>query len=81
MRDKFLTVTEVAKRWGCNRDLVLSWIHSGELPAMNFSRGDMQPRFKMCPDAIARFEKTRMENQSNAVATPKQPPSRFFPQR
>lgn len=60
-----LTVTyspaEIAERWGCKVDKVLSLIGARELVAMNLatSRTAGKPRWRISPEALEDFERGR----------------------
>ena len=60
MSDRTLTVKEAAGRFGVTQHTVLSWIRSGELPAIDVSRKrGGRPSWRITPDALARFERAR----------------------
>ena len=44
--DEFLTPPQIAKLWGCSAETVRELIESGDLLAVNFSRGLKHPRYK-----------------------------------
>ena len=52
---------EIAQRWGCKVDKVLSLIGSRELVAMNLatSRTAGKPRWRISPQALEDFERGR----------------------
>lgn len=52
---------ELAENWGITQDKVLSWIHSGELEAVDVSQRDSnRPRYRIDADAIAKFKAARI---------------------
>ncbi len=52
---------ELAENWGITQDKVLSWIHSGELEAIDVSQRDSnRPRYRIDAEAIARFKASRL---------------------
>ncbi len=68
---KMLTVREVAERLGVKASRVREWIHGGQLVAVNVASDVSKvPRFRVAPDALATFEKSR-----TVSAAPKQPKS------
>ena len=69
MRDRALTVREIAERYAVTEHGVLAWIRSGELRAINCGRrpGSKKPRWRITAKALAAFELLR---------TPSPPPPR-----
>lgn len=67
---EMLTTAEIAKRWRCNRDKVLAFIHAGRLRAINVSLGSKRARFLVDPDDLATCE------QANEVVPILQPKPR-----
>ena len=58
--NKTVSPKQVAERYGCKSDTVLTWIHSGELRAIDVSsRKSTRPRFRIDPDDLAAFENRR----------------------
>lgn len=56
----YLTPPQVAARYGCKPDKVLSWIRSGQLRAINLAeRPDGRPRFKVAEADLLVFEQRR----------------------
>src|SRR5207244_1813409 len=61
-----LTPSDVSRLLQVNVHQVLAWINSGELRAMNVAktrndtRTNKRPRWRIKPDAIADFERSRM---------------------
>jgi len=64
MTDRALTVKEVCERYGVEQHTILSWIHSGELRAINCGRrpGARKPRWRISAEALAAFELRRTHN-------------------
>jgi excisionase family DNA binding protein len=57
---KMLTVRDVAGMRGVSADVVLAWIHSGELTAVNSAAGvGGRPRWRIDPDDLAKFVRRR----------------------
>lgn len=44
--DEMLTPPQIAQIWGCSPETVRKIIETEELKAVNFSRGEKQPRYK-----------------------------------
>tara|TARA_Y100000590_G_scaffold298054_1_gene335976 strand:- start:287 stop:577 length:291 start_codon:yes stop_codon:yes gene_type:complete len=57
----FLTVTEVAKRFGVSRDVVDKWIASGDLRATNVAEaaGGKKKRWRVHVQDVGEFERLR----------------------
>jgi excisionase family DNA binding protein len=57
---RYLTVAELAERYGTNETKILSWIKAGELRAIDISarRGE-RPRWRISPEALETFERAR----------------------
>lgn len=54
------TPPELAREWGVSREKILSWIRTGELPAVNVANaGTIRPRFRIDADGIAAFKARR----------------------
>ena len=65
----YLTVPQLAERFGVKADKIIAWIKSGELRAMNVATaGGGRPRYRIAPDDLADFELRR----SIATPTPRQ---------
>ena len=57
-----LTPRQVADFFQVKTDTVLSWIHSGDLPAFDVSRpGSRKPRWRITLDALEAFQARRMK--------------------
>ncbi len=70
--DAYLTPPVVARRYGVSVDKVLAWIHRGELAALNLAdRLGGRPRWRISPEALAAFERSR-----SATPPPAQAPRR-----
>ena len=64
-----LTPPTIAKRFGVKADTVRSWIHAGELPAINVApSGSKKPSFRVSDEALKAFEQRR---SGKAPAKPK----------
>lgn len=65
-----LAVADVAVRYAVTEQTVLTWIHAGELRAVNVGRrpGAKKPRWRVTDDALRAFESAR-------AATPAPPPT------
>ena len=60
MSDTAITPPELARRYGVHVYKILSFIRSGELAALNLAtRRSGRPRWKITPEAIAAFERSR----------------------
>jgi len=55
MPEKHLRVKQIAETLTVNQSRVLSWIHSGELRAVNTSDPGRRPRWKIDPAAFDEF--------------------------
>jgi hypothetical protein len=55
------TVKDLQERYEVTEKTVLSWIHSGELKALQLGRklGSRKPRWRVTPEALAAFEALR----------------------
>ena len=53
------TVPQVAHREVVDRDTVVGWIKSGALRAINVGRGRQKPRYRIPPEALEEFERSR----------------------
>jgi excisionase family DNA binding protein len=64
------TIAQVAEKYGVNASTVLSWIKSGDLPAINVGRSiaKKKPRWRVTASALEQFEQLR-------TATPPPPPA------
>ena len=71
-----LTPPEVAKQLRCRASQVLAWIRSGELKASNLSKGS-RPRYRVTPDDLAAFLKSRQPEAPKGRAARRTKPSRF----
>jgi excisionase family DNA binding protein len=54
-----LTPPVVAKKLSVSRDTVLNWIRNGELKASNIAQRGKRPRYRITPEALAKFEQMR----------------------
>lgn len=68
-----LTVADLRDRFGVTEHTVLTWIRSGELPAVNVGRrpGAGKPRWRVSPEALAQFEQVR--GSGGVVTAPPKP--------
>jgi len=66
-----LTVRDLCERFGVSEHTVLSWVHSGQLAAINVGRdpGSKKPRWRFLVAAVTAFELAR-------TATPPPPRTR-----
>lgn len=73
MLSKAHTVQEIAERWGCGEDKVLSLIGKLDLIAFNIAvnRSAKRPTWRITPEALADFERRR-----STQPAPKQEPRR-----
>jgi excisionase family DNA binding protein len=67
---RFLTPPQAAKLLGVGAEKVKAFIDRGELVAINLSMGD-RPRWRIAPDALQVFLKSRSNVATKATA-PKQ---------
>jgi len=60
-----LTVRDLCERFGVSEHTVLSWVHSGQIAAMNVGRhpGSKKPRWRFLAAAVAAFELARTATQ------------------
>ncbi len=71
-----LTPKEVAAFFKVKTDTVLTWIHSGDLPAFDVSRpGSRKPRWRIAPDALEAFQARRMKQPPPKVQRRRRKPS------
>ena len=70
---KTLSPGDIAERWGCKVDKPLSLIASGELPAINIAtnRNGGKPRWRITPEALSDFERSRTTQPKPAPVTRK----------
>lgn len=55
-----LTVAQIAERFAVDRDVVVAWIKSGQLVAIDVSRAKRTlPRWRVTPEALREFEASR----------------------
>lgn len=67
----YMTPPAVARRLAIKPERVIEFVRSGELAAVNVARrGCRRPRFRISPDALARFEAAR--SGASPVALPRQ---------
>lgn len=58
------TVKQIAERYQVKLDTALSWIHCGDLKAINIGRkGAKRPCWRITPEALASFEQLRASGQ------------------
>lgn len=69
--ERFMTPPEVAERLGVSPERVIGWIRGGKLRASNLSDGSKRPRFRISPDALDDFLRSR-EVLPSAPPAPKQ---------
>lgn len=63
--EPYLSPADVAKRYGISVNKVLGWIRRGELHAVNLAnRVGGRPRWKIAPEALADFERSRSATPS-----------------
>jgi len=64
MTERAHNVKQVAEHYGVREHTVLSWIHSGELLAVNVGRtpGAKKPRWRITAESLAAFELIRTHN-------------------
>ncbi|MBX3420530.1 MAG: hypothetical protein KF752_03135 [Pirellulaceae bacterium] len=60
---------EIAKQLRVSCDRVLHWINTGKLKAVNLSEGHERPRWKVSPDDLSCFLKTRSNLADISPAT------------
>jgi len=56
---EYLTVQQLARRWGVGSRIVLAHIHSGRLPAVNVSAGSRRATWRLPRAAVLEFESAR----------------------
>ena len=60
IQGRYLTPPEVAQRLGISIKKILHWIETAELRAVNTAtRRTGRPRWKITPEALAEFERSR----------------------
>lgn len=66
-----MTPPEIAKARKISVRKVLYWIESGELEAINHAtRRSNRPLWKISPDALSRFDRSRSSRPSTPVSLP-----------
>lgn len=60
------TVEDLTHRFGVTEHTVLTWIHSGELKAVNVGRApdSKKPRWRISEEALTEFEAKRTPTQA-----------------
>jgi excisionase family DNA binding protein len=56
---RYLTPPEVAERLGVSPERIIGWIRSGKLRAVNIGDGSRRPRFRISPDRLGDFLRSR----------------------
>ena len=72
--DHYYTVPQFAKALGVNASKVLTWIHAGDLEAVDVSAkpGSGRPRWRISREALERFERSRSSySKAQKPATPR----------
>ncbi len=70
MTQSALTPTQLSEEWGVSSDVILAWIHAGELPTFDVARpGCVRPRWRIERDSADDFKRRR-------AATPAPKPAR-----
>lgn len=70
--EKYITPPALAKIWGVDETKITEFIAAGELKAVNLARrGCRNPRWKISPQAIADFERSRQPIPTATKATPR----------
>lgn len=70
-----LTPPELAAQLGVSVDKILTWIHSGELRAVNLAtRLGGRPRFRIDPADVAEFENRRVARPIPKTPKPRRRP-------
>ena len=59
MTDSFMTPPTAASLLNVRVEKVLTWIHKGELRAINISDGKRRPRYRISPEALSAFVQSR----------------------
>lgn len=59
MKDRLLTASEVAARWGVHKATVLRLFHSGVLPGITLCLGQERTTVRFRPETILVWERTR----------------------
>jgi hypothetical protein len=66
------TVRQVRERYGIVKDdVVLAWIHSGELRALNVSSGKGRPTWRIAAADLDAFEERRRAVPVSATTSPR----------
>lgn len=68
----YLTVQQIAERLGCDAMKILSWIHRGELAAINIAESATgRPRWRIPGDAWERFQAARSNQTAPIISSPR----------
>lgn len=54
-----MRIGEIATRFAVTKEVVLRWIKSGDLTAINVSSGGRAPRYRVSPEAVEAFVASR----------------------
>jgi excisionase family DNA binding protein len=62
------TVKQICDRFGVHEQTALTWIHNGELKAVNVGRepGKLKPRWRITEEALQEFEAKRTSTTTPA---------------
>ena len=67
---EFYTPPELGREWGTGSDKVLGWIHSGELPAVNFAASvGGRPRWRISRADAEQFLRSRSSTPAPPAKT------------
>lgn len=70
---RYYTPQEAAETLSCDDEQILSWIHSGELPAINVAKSTQQkrPRWRIAESDLGKFLLARRHPASMKPVAPK----------
>lgn len=69
--DRLITPPQLAKRYGCDPTKIIRAIERGDLAAINLAEpGTVRPRYRITPEAIAAFERSKMRHPPAAAEQP-----------
>ena len=70
---RYYTIQQACEVLGCDDETVLSWIHAGELAAVNIckSRQAKRPTWRLAESELGRFLMSRRNPEANQVVAPK----------
>jgi len=70
MPNPYLTIAEIAARFGVGERTVGGWIQDGHLKAVDVSRklGSRKPRLRISDESLREFERLRSATASTSVA-------------